>query len=197
MPIYEFECKMGHRFSKFCSLADWDRLVKEGIPCEGTIGTGFAHIIGDEFGNGRAYLAWSLPAKMQLGKPTIVFINPSTGQAQVAVHEHEQPPPGFIKEELKSSIERSKFENVQNQIAAEEDAIYNENIRQKREEARRSIIDNTIAHASSDASSSDNPSATEALMKSAIEHIRKKPEVRRKRKTEFRLDVNHLDKTNL
>src|SRR5438067_4390815 len=77
---------------------------------------------------------WSAPAKMELSSPTIAFINPQTGKAIVATNRYEKPPDGFIKQELKSSIERSRFEREQNNINAQEDDIYNETIRQKRGE---------------------------------------------------------------
>lgn len=140
---------------------------------------------------------WSLPANIQIGAPTIAFVNPKTGVAQIATSRYDQPPPGYIKQEIKGSIERTKFENLQSEIHAREDDIYNENIRQKREDARRNLIDDIKANTSSDADKSDNSIATKQLMNKAIEHIRNKPAVPKKRKTEFRFDVNHKDKSNL
>lgn len=192
MPIYEFECKAGHKHECFMSYEDslhqWFCTRKVGWIDELNIA---------KLCNEPMEKIWSAPARIQIGKPTIVFTNPQTGEARIAVHEHEQAPAGFTRTELKSSIERSAFEHQQNAIAAHQDDVYNEMIVQKREDARRQIIDNAKAHASDDASISDNPSATKSLMDAAIKHVRSKPTQKRKRKTEFRFDVNHLDKSNL
>jgi hypothetical protein len=199
MPLYEFECAMGHRFEKLFPISKLEEVKKNGIPCEGGYQSpqGTAHFVGEEFGNGRAYLVPSRVANIQIGQPTIVFKDPRTGVAQIATSRYDSPPPGFIKEEIRGSIERTKFENEQNKLASFEDEVYNTNREMERELLRKSIIDDTNANASIDAAQSDNPSATEHLMKRAIEHIRNKPKLRKKRKTEFRLDVNHLDKSNL
>lgn len=197
MPIYTFECRLHGRFEKILPISKYDEIKKKGIECELAKDTGFAHLTGDGFGNGRAYLVPSLPANIQIGAPTIVFKNPQTGMAQIATSRYDSPPPGFIKEEIKGSIERTKFENEQNKLASFEDDVYNTNREIERELLRKSIIDDANANASIDAANSDNPSATEHLMKKAIEHIRNKPTLRKKRKTEFRLDVNHLDNSNL
>lgn len=197
MPIYTFECKLHGRFEKIFPIRELERLKKEGIECELNKGTGFAHLTGDGFGNGRAYLVPSLPANIQIGQPTIIFKDLRTGKAQVATSKYETPPPGFVKEEIRGSIERTKFENEQNKLASFEDEVYNTNREIERELLRKHIIDDANANMNSDAAKSDNPEATKHLMKKAIEHIQKKPKLRKKRKTEFRLDVNHLDKSNL
>jgi ribosomal protein L35 len=44
---------------------------------------------------------------------------------------------------------------------------------------------------------SDNPAETVRLMEAAKKHIANKKPKNRKRKTEFRFDVNHKDKSNL
>lgn len=146
---------------------------------------------------GFMYRIWSRPANIQLGKPTIVFINPQTGVAQVATSEHDSPPPGFIKQELKGPIERSKFEQTQNAINAQEDAIYNENLRINREEARERTLKGIDENIREDAAKSDNPAETVRLMQAAKEYIKKKPTMKKKRQTNFVLDVNHKDKSNL
>jgi hypothetical protein len=196
MPIYEFECKMGHRLEIYMTVEEMEAVKETGIQCTGQP-RGYAHLTGDEFGNGRAYKVWSSFNTTQIGKPTIAFVNPQTGEARIAVHPHEQPPAGFVKEEIKGSIERTRFEQTQNAIHAEQDAIYNEQIRQKREEFKSTHIAAIKSHLADDAASSENPAATESLMNAAIERIRKKDPLPKKRKTEFKLDVNHIDKSNL
>lgn len=193
MPIYEFECTKHGVFEKLVPIRLYEQLKEGGITCYQSIITKESYTICTEI----CYMVWSIPATVQIAAPTIAFVNPQTGKAIIATSRHEQPPEGFIKQELKSSIERTKFENVQNAINSQEDAIYNEDIRQKRSEFKKNHIDLIRQNMSRDVADSDNPSATEALMKDAIEHIQKKPLLKKKRKTEFTLSVNHLDKSNL
>lgn len=190
MPIYEFECIYGcGKFEKILPKSEAStRSIRCELPISGLHNIVIAH---------SAEKVWSMPANIQIGKPTIVFVNPQTGAAQVATSQYDSPPPGYVKEEIKGSIERSRFEKQQNAINAIEDDIYNESIRQKREEARKHIIDDTMANMEIDAAKTENPEATRQLTKKAIEHIRNKPSLKNKRKTQFVLDVNHLDNSNL
>lgn len=182
MPLYEYECLSGHRQEKYFNISNFpDKII-----CETC-----AKIYEFEV---YAKKVWSLPANIQIGKPTIVFTNPSTSESRVAISENESAPPGFIKNELKSSIERTKFENVQNEIYRQQDEIYNEGLKQDRELFRKERTNQLNAEMSSIVAQSDNPSATESLMKAAISRKRKPL---KKRKTQFALEVNHLDKSNL
>lgn len=188
MPLIEYECP-----NCFSIIEKLYKLVEypypETIEC--------LYCLGDNGGTVLASIIWSKPATNQIGKPTIVFTNPRTGESQIATSQYDSPPPGFVKEELKGSIERSKFEQQQNRINAEQDDIYNETIRQKREEFKKNHIDLINQHMSDDVASSDNPALAEGLMKKAIERIRKKPALKKKRRTEFTFDINHKDKSNL
>lgn len=144
-----------------------------------------------------AYKIWSQPANVQLGKPSIVFVNPQTGAAQIATSNYDSPPPGFVKQELKGPIERSRFEQVQGAIASHEDDIFNEDIRQKRDEFKKTHLKLIDQHLQEDAQSSSNPELTVRLMEAAKDRIIKKDLVPKKRKTEFRFDVNHKDSSNI
>lgn len=194
MPIYEFRCADGHITERIWSINYWEdikRLYKGLVVCGAELGNTNGLCIKN------AERIWSVPANIQIGKPTIVFVNPQTGVSQVATSQYDPPPPGFITQELKGPIERSKFENQQAEIAKMDDMIFNEDIRQKREDFRNQHIKLIDEHLREDAQSSDNPELTVKLMKAAKDRIRKKDPLAKKRKTEFRLDVNHIDNSNL
>lgn len=200
MPIYEYDCPLGHKTAIIVKTYANLRV----IDCPGYSNALFGLdelFEKQEALNGRcsekADKSWSRPSNIQIGKPTIVFINPSTGAAQIATSEYEEPPKGFIKEELKGPVERSKFENQQAKLAEMDDLIFNEDIRQKREEFKDNHLKLIDQHLREDAQSSDNPELTVKLMKAAKDRIKKKSALPKKRKTQFRLDVNHIDKSNL
>jgi hypothetical protein len=183
MPIYEYDCPEHGQFERLQSIKFAEVKYSICCPVEG------CNLICDKLA--------PRTANIQLGKPTIVFTNPQTGLSQIATSEHEQPPAGFIKKELKGPIERSKFEHQENSKASLEDAIYNENIRQGREAAREHLYKDIDKNMREDAATSDNPAETVRLMEAAKKHIANKKPKNRKRKTEFRFDVNHKDKSNL
>jgi hypothetical protein len=183
MPIYDYECPIHGQFWKIQSKEFG--AVKYSICCP------------EDDCNAVCDKLPPLTANLQLGKPTIVFTNPQTGLSQIATSEHEQPPAGFVKKELKGPIERSKFEQQENSKASFEDAVYNENLRQGREEARKHIFQDIENNMREDAAASDNPAETVRLMEAAKKHIQNKKPAEKKRRTEFRFDVNHKDKSNL
>jgi hypothetical protein len=186
MPIYELECAK-------CGVVEevyYSSYKTYQEDAEATIDH-------SQFGascGGYMTMIWSLPANLQIGKPTIVFKDPKTGDAIVAVHPHQPTPEGYIKEEIKGSIERSKFEIQQNKLHHEKDEIYNLTAQMQRDEVRKANHDQVKAELNAIADSSDNPLATKELMKAALNRPAREL---KKRKTEFKLDVNHLDKSNL
>lgn len=189
MPLYEYKClKTGELAEVYLPLRDYN---KRFIYCP--LHTN-KNNNGEEINWHDAEKVWSLPANIQSGKPTIAFINPKTGEARVAINQYEKPPKGFAKEELKGPIERSRFEQTQNAINAEKDNEYNTKQEVEREIVRTMQHDQVKAEASSIAAQSNNPHVTEQLLKDYLKRSKKQL---KKRKTEFRLDVNHLDKSNL
>lgn len=181
MPLYEYECELHGRFERLRPI----EAMNDSALCPN-----------DDCINS-CEKVWSKPANIQLGKPTIVFTNPSTGLSQIATSEHEQPPAGFVTRELRGPIERTKFEQQENAKASFEDAVYNENLRQGREAARDYLFKDIETNIRNDAEKSDNPAETVRLMEAAKKHIQNKKPKNKKRKTEFRFDVNHKDKSNL
>jgi hypothetical protein len=184
MPIIEYECEMGHRKEEL--FLSHKNIVEE-IRCEECE---FLYSNEDE---GHVYCPmhriWSKPANIQIGKPSIVFRNPKTGEIQNASYEHQQVPYGFVKEELKSPFERSKFEKEYNQKMAQQDEVQTEIRRQKMADNQKLRQDKNRSNLSKIAAKSDNPSATKSLLKSAIERNRKRERVPKK-KTNFHFEVN-------
>jgi hypothetical protein len=125
----------------------------------------------------------------QIGKPSIVFRNPKTGEIQNASFEHQPVPAGFVKEELRNPAERTKFEKEYNQKMAQQDDIVTEMRRQKMDENQKSRQDKNKANLSKIAARSDNPSATKSLLRSAMTRNRKRERVPKK-KTNVHFDVN-------
>lgn len=183
MPIYEFECPIHGRFELIVSLQRYD-MVRDGSECAI-----------DAACLKRCEKVPSLPVYPSHGKPTIVFRNNKTGEVEVATYEHQQAPDGFIKEELKTPLERSRFEKEQTQNQRIEDEYKTEERRYAVDFARKKRHDDLNAKMSSITSKADNPAAAESLLKAAMERTRKKkvPEKR----SEMRLDVNHQNKSNL
>lgn len=114
MPIYEFECPVHGRFARIIPLSLYER-TKEGIACESSLVDNTV-----AFCSLRAKKLVSRPANIQLAPSTKVFINPRTGESQIAVSSSDRAPYGFIEKELKGPVERSKFEKedtaIQNAI---------------------------------------------------------------------------------
>ena len=184
MPIYEFECEYNHVTEHYFGINNCPKAVV----CN--------HFISElSICNLIAKKIWSLPSYPSHGKPTIVFRNPQTNEVEVATYEHQQAPTGFIKEELKTPLERSKFEKEQAQAQRIEDEYKTEERRYAVDFARKKRHDDLNAKMSSITSKAENPAAAEGLLKAAMERTRKKkiPEKR----TDMKLAVNHTDRSNL
>src|SRR5689334_25050440 len=111
MPIYEFECPIHGVFEEILPLISANLKF---IQCA-------LRVDKQNFCYEVAARVWSLPSYPSHGKPTIIFKNPKTGETEVALHEHQKAPDGFIKEELKTPYERSKFEKEETQNQRIED----------------------------------------------------------------------------
>lgn len=173
MPIYEFECPKGHKFEIVRTVA-FD------------FGATFKCICG-EIGE----RIWSLPANINIGKPTIIFRNSKNpNDVQVATSSTDKAPIGFLIEELHGPIERSKFERERQKILDVENEIITESVRLRDNETRKN------RHAEINANMSNLPDdGTRELMKFAMQRTRKKKE--RTKKSAVRLDINHIDSSNL
>lgn len=177
MPIYEFQCTETNEVAEvFMSLLQW-RVQKMPCPIHKRQ-THFAHKI------------FSVPANINIGKPTIVFRNPKTGDCEVAVCDQDEPRPGFIREKLKNPFERSKFEKQAQAFADEKNAILTEKLKQDHAETRK----NRHADIESRMSSFPNDGTREFLRKAMQRKSKRKfPE----KKSVVKLTVNHTDSSNL
>lgn len=181
MPIYEFECPDGHRFEKIMSLENG---IQNGKWQCGSYEGGV-------FCGKWAERIWSIPANINLAKPTIIFRNPKTNEVEVATHDNDQPRKGFVREELKNPIERSKFEKEQSQQRYVEDEIVSEAISLERSQTDKN------RHADINARMGSYDSQTQQLLKSAMKRSAEKKKRTPRKQTNIRLDVNHIDQSNL
>lgn len=184
MPIYEFECKNGHRFEKLFSINDCPKnLLCEYCPrVPGIISRGSVPSLAEK--------VFSAPANINIGKPTIIFKNPRTGEVEVAASDYDTPRPGFVKEELKNPIERSKFERT---VQARQD-LANEIITEKLKQDHSETRKNRHADIESRMSSFPNDGTREFLRKAMNRKSKRKfPE----KKSQVKLTVNHTDSSNL
>ncbi len=178
MPIYEYQCeKTGFTFEViFKSWKGFALLNK--IQCQ---------IHTDQH---EAEKIWSTPANINIGKPTVVFKNPKTGDLLVATHDQDAPPFGYVKEELKNPIERSKFEKEAQTRKNAENEVTTEYLRSQHAQTRRNL------HADLNARMSEFPNdGTREFLKESMNRRskRKFPE----KKTDVKLTVNHTDSSNL
>lgn len=187
MPIYEFECQFGHRKERIFSIT----ACPITITCLDCI-----HILRKadiiyEKDSIRMHKVPSIPANINIGKPTIIFRNSKNpNDVQVATSSTDKAPFGFVTEELHGPIERSKFERERQKILDVENEIITESVRLRDNETRKN------RHAEINANMSNLPDdGTRELMKFAMQRTRKKKE--RIKKSTVRLDINHIDSSNL
>lgn len=203
MPIYEFECENGHRLEKLFSIPNCpNRVICDFITnfVEGNLTQQRCGLLAEK--------VWSLPVVRFDAPPTIIFVNPKTGEREVAVSSTQPTPNGYVREELRGPIERSKFEKVQSQIKHVEDELLSEKLKQGREQTAKNIHDDINARMNSVTNKVYNPETkqeenvewdaiTKAMLKKSMAHTRKKHERIKPKRTNVRLDVNHLDSSNL
>lgn len=200
MPIYQYQCKItGEIKEEILSLsnANLQEIICP-IHCRA-----FVEETKDSFKTNvklahplhYAERIWSLPAYPSHGKPTVIFKNNKTGETEVALYENQQAPHGFVKEELKTPHERSRFEKEQNQKQYVEDEYKTEERRFAVDYTRKQRHDDLKSKMSTITSKADNPAAAEALLNAAMMRNRNK-KVSRKQ-TDIKLAVNHVDQSNL
>ena len=186
MPIYEFECPLGHRRERIFYVNECPNSVE----CHTAIEEVYCSL--------KAERVWSAPANIQIGKPTKVFLNPRTGATQIATSEHEKAPRGFVTRELSGPIERSRFEKEEQRKLDVTNEIVTHQLDAQKEETRKNRQADTLSNLSKLAAESDNPAGAEHLIKKALERTRRKKRItERPRRSEVHLAVNHQDSSNI
>lgn len=198
MPIYEFECPIHGRFERILSL-QYCGLSNRGSVCMLQEGC-FEH----------CEKVWALPGNknLQCGKPTVVFRNPRTGECEVATSDNQQAPNGYIRQELRGPLERTKFEKEMSLRKYVEDELTTEKLKRGREETAKNIHDDIKARMNSNTNKVYNPETkqeenvswdaqTKDLLKRSMNHTRKKHARIKPKRTNVMLAVNHIDNSNL
>lgn len=183
MPIYEFECEAGH-ITETIVLSKYlqNHILCPKIEKETEEGIARCSLPAERI--------WSAPANINIGKPTIIFKNKLTGEFDIATNEHQTPREGFVKEELRNPIERSKFEREAQKRRNAENEITTEYLKTQHAETRKN------RHAEINAKMSTFPNdGTREFLKKVMERKskRKFPE----KKSDVKLTVNHTDSSNL
>lgn len=192
MPIYEFECRDGHKNERIFSVLKCPSyIICEAIVKRNDWAGDFSERITLQLPCGnRAGKIFSVPARISYGKPTIVFENDKTGEVEVAACDNDEPRPGFTKKELSNPFERSAFEKRAQKYTDEKNAILTEKLKQDHSETRKN------RHAEINAKMSSIPNdGTREFLKKAMERKsrRKFPE----KKSDVKLTINHTDASNL
>lgn len=190
MPIYEFKCKNGHISEILFSIKE----------CPRTIGCL------NRFCEERAEKIPSIPSPPYCAKPTTIFVNKVTGERQVAVSHYDTPPKGFVKEELKGTRERTKFEIEETQKANVVAQFETQRIKEKSNQLRKARQDGIIANMYAKQVDIHPDTGekieyhidhnTEQLLKKAMKRNAEKDRIPTK-VVEKRLAVNHIDSSNL
>lgn len=203
MPIYEFECEKGHRLEKIFSIPKCpDRVI-----CDFVINFVDGNLTQERCGL-LAEKVWSIPVTRFEAAPTIIFRNPRTGETQVATHKNDQPPKGYIREELRGPIERSRFEKEATQRKYVEDELTTEYLKQGREQTAKNLHDDLKARMNATTNTVYNPETkqeenitwdeqTKGMLKTAMNYTRKRHAKIKPKRTNVRLEVNHTDSSNL
>ncbi len=181
MPIYEFECPIHGVFERILSLEFSD--AKHIVCMHEDSKEGFCLR--------NAEKVWSASVVSFGAKPTIVFKNPKTGEMEVATHENQQAPYGYVKEELRGPIERTKFEKEASQRRYVEDELTTEKLKQGRDKTRKNLHDDLNARMNTFDSNTQN------MIKMSMRHARKRHERIKPKRTNIMLEVNHKDSSNL
>lgn len=204
MPIYEFECKVtGETIEKLfslsqahvtlmkCPIHSVNDCVKKNLP--------MAHL---------AQRIWSLPGNIQIGSPTKIFINNKTGEIFTPFSKHDKPPNGYHEKELKSPIERSKFEKEQQRRADAENQLTSHVLDSMKSEARKNRHDNLKAKMNAiQREEVERPDGKKevveftldhrdkSLLNKAMQRSNKKP--KKEKKTDVKFAINHYDPSNM
>lgn len=188
MPIYEYQCRREHITELILPVGQ----ALEYITCHKKV------ILKAEGGNNfsidcgaKAERIWSLPATVQIGKPTHYFRNPRTGEIRTLVQDKDKfnPPKGFVVEEARGQFERLKLEKTLSQNQQAENEIVTEQRRQMKSATMKNRHDDVRANLGK------YDHGTQELLKASMERSKKK-EIRAK-KNEVVMTVNHTNKNNM
>jgi hypothetical protein len=182
MPIYEFSCPIHGRFELWFSLSDCER-IQNGIPCK------------FESCKERAEKEWSQVTYPSHGLATTIFRNPRTGDIRTAVMRNQETPAGYVREDLKTPMDRSRVEREMQNNANEENEYVTERNRYLKEETQKNRQADLKARLGTITKDSENPSAAAYLVKKAM--LRNRKRKLPPKKTEFHFAVNHQNKSNL
>lgn len=199
MPIYEFTCPVHGRFETIFKLSVYNE-IKEGIMCGRLLDLGEELYCGEV-----AEMVWSVPANINIGKPTKVFINNKTGDVFTPAKDSDRVPRGYHVRELKNPIERSRFEKEQQQMVDGRNQFISHQLDTLKSEARKNRHDDLKAKMNAMQVEKD-PATGEtvrysldhkdkALLEKAMNRSRKKKA--REKKSEVMLAVNHQDAGNM
>lgn len=194
MPIYEYECPIHGKIEKCLPLSYSN--VKD-IPCTKDIDC-----------EERAERIWSLPGNIQIGSPTKMFVNNKTGEVYSPSTKFDKPPKGYHEIELKTPIERSKFEREQQRKADAENQLTSHVLDSMKSEARKKRHDDLKSRMNAiQKETVINREGKEEtlefsldhkdkqLLSKAMERSKKKP--RKEKKTEVKLAINHYNPSNM
>jgi hypothetical protein len=195
MPIYQFACNINGEIAELIlpvSMAD----IRE-ISCP--IHAADFHLGGSVEYQHKAEKIWSAPALtsgLSTNTPTVIFRNPNNpSDIRVAVHKGQETPHGFVKEELKTTMERSRVEKelrtiqeAQNDFDTAKREFAVDYVRKERHADLNAKMNSLVKD-------SENPEQAKALLKAGMNRNNKKRVP--KKKTEFHFAVNHSDRNNL
>lgn len=211
MPIYEYSClKTGEVKEVILPLSEYDRRyiicpIHFPILLDGDPEFALKLSIGKVHD---AKKIWSLTGDIQIAPSSRVFVNPMTGESQIAVTKYDQAPQGFKEIELKGPIERSKFEKhdteVQN-VINEFDQMRMDDRRQHHQKMRHDDINAKMNSLQTETYEHEDGRIEEVkhflepihkkMLKESMKHSRGKRVP--KKITERRFAVNHMSASNL
>lgn len=210
MPIYEFECEFTGDIKEVIlplSEADNDRMFCP-IHCRPYVEEykeKFVTNMGRRFPLHSAVKIWSLPARTDLGAPTRVFINNRTGEIFTPISKSDQAPIGYHEEQLKDSIQRSKFEKeYQRKLDATNEIVTHELESQKAAITKRRHDDinsrmNAVQRETDPVTGKEVEYTLDhrdkEVLKKAMNRTKKKKF--RPRTSDFKFAVNHNNRNNL
>lgn len=175
MPLYEFQCSVGHKIEKLFSIKN----------CPRKIGCDACFPIPNNMDK-----IYSIPATVQIGKPTAYFKNPLTGEIRTLVRDKDKfnPPKGFIVEEARGQFERLKLEKQLSNNQQAENEIVTEQRRQMKSATMKNRHDDVKANLGK------YDHGTQELLKASMERSKRK-EIRAK-KNDVVMDINHTNASN-
>lgn len=128
--------------------------------------------------------------------PTTIFRNANNpNDIRIAVYKNQEVPHGYIKEELKTPMERSRVEREMARVQDAQDDF---------DTAKREFVTNHVrkerhadlnARMNSLVKNAENPEQAKALLKSAMNRTNKKKVPRKKSQLHF--SINHTDSSNM